>query len=200
MASLLGFTIAIGVKDKMTIIDLGKHRKLRVWAGSLPPAEYNAANTVSLTIPAGQNTVNGGGNVLWLVALEFSALLGPRSVYGLLGGEFRPAPTNHLDVEICIGSTDERFENNLAARSDHVCKGLPSEYLQGVLDGLALAKGELRQLAAGRLLLNRAAHGVSGSSGAVFKHLAAALLKLLNYGGQEPSAAELQTLFPTTFN
>jgi hypothetical protein len=103
-------------------------------------------------------------------------------MYGFLRGEFQPASSDRLHVSVCVASSRGKvFANNLACAVDEAQVGLPAEYSDAVFDGIALAKGELTRVAAGRLLINRAAHVAVGSCNAVFKHLATALIKLLNW-------------------
>jgi hypothetical protein len=117
------------------------------------------------------------------------------------GGEFRSRSSDSLEVEVCVSSTAERsLSNRLASQTDEVRAGLPAEYVAGVLNGIALAKGELGQISAGKLLINCAAHGRIGSSKAAFKHLAAILVKLFNMASQTPTDLEPIKLFPSTFN
>lgn len=180
----------------MRLVDLGKHRRARLWIGDLPDAACQSVNAVKHSISASRNIQEG----LRLAAIEVLVPLGGRAMYGLLGGEFRPDSTNRLDVDVFVASAGPPFAGNLATKIDKVRVGLPAEYVEGVLDGVALAKGELDRLAAGKLLLNCAAHGEIGSCEVVFKHLALALVKLFNREGQALSDEELISLFPSTFS
>jgi hypothetical protein len=64
-------------------------------------------------------------------------------MYGLLGGEFRPDSTNRLDVDVFVASAVRPpFASNLATQTDEVRVGVPAEYVERVLGGVALAKGE----------------------------------------------------------
>jgi len=181
----------------MRLVDLGKHRRARLWFGDLPDAAYQSVNAVKCSISASRNTQDG----LRLAAIEVLVPLGGRSIYGLLGGEFRPDSSNRLDVDVFVASAaGPPFASNLATQTDKVRVGLPAEYVEGVLGGVALAKGELDRLAAGKLLINCAAHGEIGSCEVVFKHLALALVKLFNREGQALSDGELISLFPSTFS
>jgi hypothetical protein len=180
----------------MTILDLGKHRQARIWTGDVPDASYPPIDEMRRSVLAGRSAQDG----FKLAAIEVLVPLGGRSMYGLLGGEFQPDSSNRLDVRVCLASAQGKlFSNNLAGLRDEVRVGLPAEYAEAVFDGVALAKGELGSLASGSLLINRAAHGAVGSCDIVFKHLSAALIKLLN-AVQKPSDLELINLFPATFN
>lgn len=136
-----------------------------------------------------------------LAAVEVFVPLGPRSMYGLLGGKFKPDATGHLSIDVSVAAANERLlADNLAMKGDEVRVGLPAEYAQAVLAGVSLAKGDLNVLAAGRLSINCAAHSAIGSCAAVYKHLAAILVKLLNSAIVEPSDDELVELFPPSFS
>jgi hypothetical protein len=181
----------------MRIIDLGRYRRARVWIGEVPDAAYRSIDIAKCSMLAGTNIRDG----LRLAAIEVSVPVGAHSMYGLLGGEFNPESTDRLDVEVRVASAvGHLLAANLAGQGDEVRVGLPAEYTEAVLSGIALAKGELGRLVPGRLLINRAAHGAVGSCEAVFKHLAAALVKLFNIEGQSPSDSELVSLFPSTFS
>jgi len=180
----------------MRVLNLGKHRRARIWIGDVPDAVYESKDKLIRSVRADCKMQDKFKQA----AIEVAIPLGGRSMYGLLGGELRPGSSPILDVNISMGSPKGRlFADSLAGTTDEVRVGLPAEYAEAVFDGIALARGELTRLAAGRLLINRAAHGAVGSCDAVFKHLAAALIKLLN-SGPEPSDVELINLFPATFS
>lgn len=181
----------------MRVLNLGKFRRARVWIGDLPDATYRPLNTVKCSMAANSNVADGPR----LAAIELLVPQGAHSMYGMLGGEFEPDSGASFDVEVCLSSASEPvFANGLANQTDEVRMGLPSEYIEGVCSGIALAKGELDRLLAGKLRVNCAAHGAVGSCEAVFKHLAAILVKLFNLKNQVPSDSELIKLFPSTFD
>jgi hypothetical protein len=179
-------------------LELGKDRRARVWLGELPDAACPTVRTLTHTIAAGRESQN----FVELAAIEVFVPLGPRSMYGLLGGQMKPnAASNNLRISVSVSAANERLlADSLAMRGDVVRVGLPAEYAQAVLAGVNLAKGELNALNAGRLSINRAAHGAIASCEAVYKHLAAILVKLFNAVSLEPSDDELVKLFPPTFS
>lgn len=181
----------------MKILELGKYRRARVWIGELPDAAYPSVKTLAHSVSA---TTEPHGKRK-MAAVELLVVTGPRSLYGMLGGHFTVGPTGRLNVDVRISTANERlFADNLAGTLDEVRVGLPAEYAQAVLAGVDLAKGELNALTAGKLSINCAAHGAIGSCEAVFKHLAAILVKLFNSGSVEISDEELIKLFPPTFS
>lgn len=181
----------------MRILELGKSRRARVWIGELPDAVCPSVRTLTHTIAADRESQNG----LRLAAIEVFVPLGPRSMYGLLGGQFKPDATGQLSVDVDISAADGRlFAGSLAMKGDEVRVGLPAEYTKGVLVGADLAKSEMSTLTAGKLSINCAAHGAIGSCEAVYKHLAVILIKLFNVADLEPPDDELIKLFPPMFN
>lgn len=177
--------------------ELGEYRRARVWLGDLPDASYSSITTLSHAIAAHEESQNE----LRLAAVEVFVPAGGRFMYGLLGGEWHPDPTGQLNINVSISSSNERlFDQSLAMKNDEVRVGLPAEYSQAVLAGIEFAKSELNELPSGKLSINCAAHGVVGSCEAVYKHLAAILVKLFNGVGVEPSNEDLVNLFPATFS
>lgn len=180
----------------MRILELGKYRRARVWTGELPDVACPSIKTLTQTIAADKKLQNG----LRLAAIEVFVPLGPRSMYGLLGGQFDPDATDQLRIDVNTSGANERLlADNLAMMGDEVRVGLPTEYAQAVLVGVDLAKSELSSVASGRLSINCGAHGAIGSCEAVYKHLAAILLKVLNTESLELSDEKLLNLFPRTF-
>ena len=180
----------------MRTLELGKYRRARVWIGELPDTACPSVKILTHTIFASRESQSE----LRSAAIEVFVPLGPRSMYGLLGGQFKPDATGHLNVDVNISSANERlFTDSLARKGDEVRVGLPVEYAQAVLAGVNLTKGELNALTAGKLSINHAAHGAIGSCEVVYKHLAAILVKLFNTASLELSDEELVKLFPPTF-
>jgi len=180
----------------MKNLALGKHRQARVWIGELPNAACSSIEILNHSVAAKSRSQTE----LTLVAIEVYVPLGPRSMYGLLGGEWQPDQSNQFSVEISVSAANERlFTDNLAKRGDEVRVGLPAEYAKAVVTGVDVAKDELSMLPSGKLSINRAAHGAIGSCEAVYKHLAAVLVKLINFSEMERSDESLVKLFPATF-
>jgi hypothetical protein len=181
----------------MRTLELGKHRRARIWTGDLPNASYPSTHVLTYSIAASDISQPGPT----LAAVEVFVPLGGRFIYGLLGGHWVPDPSlGRLDVDICVAAATGRvFGDSLAIGSDEVRVGLPAEYAQGVMAGVDLAASDLNTVSAGRLSINCAAHGHIGSSNVVFKHLAAILIKLVNGSGGAMSIQELIELFPGVF-
>ena len=82
--------------------------------------------------------------------------------------------------------------------SDRIRIGLPAEYCEAVKEGIRLAEKQV-VIAPGQLVIGYATYGEIGSCPAVFKHLAAVLLKLINIRKHDPTDGEIISLFPQSF-
>ena len=121
----------------MKLLNLGKHRQARVWLGELPNATYPSVKTLTHTIAAGRESKTG----LRLAAIEVYVPLGPRSMYGLLGGQLEPTAVGHLSIDVSIAGANERLlSDSLAMKGDEVRVGLPAQYFRAVLAGVDLAR------------------------------------------------------------
>jgi|HubBroStandDraft_5_1064220.scaffolds.fasta_scaffold151810_2 hypothetical protein len=181
----------------MRILELGKHRRARVWIGELPNVMYTSSETLTQSIVADRKAHRW----LKLAAVEVFVPLGPRSMYGLLGGGFEAGTEDNLNVDVNIsGENGQTYSNSLAATGDEVRVGLPAEYAKAVITGVEFTKNELNSIVAGKITINGAAYGTIGSCDAVFKHLTVILVKLFNLTNLEPSDDELIKLFPLTFS
>ncbi|WP_157654546.1 hypothetical protein [Burkholderia ubonensis] len=176
----------------MKTINLDKFRKARLWINELPDATY---------IPAGMFThsvsVRNRGTIQMQVgAIELFVPLGARSMYGLVGGCFEPIEGDSLSVEIYISSSTGRvLPENLAGSNDEVRVGLPAEYVRGIVAGIDAACSRLSGVATGKLRINCAAHGLIGSSEAIYTEVAAALVRFFHCADENTSDLDLINLF-----
>lgn len=176
----------------MKTIDLEKFRKARVWIDELPDVANHALSMVTHTVHA----KNQGRAKIQTGAVELFVPLGARSMYGLLGGYFEPMEGDSLSVEISLSSSSERIlSGSLAGSSDEVRVGLPAEYVGGVTAGIDAACSRLDSVAVGKLHINCAAHGLIGSSNAIYSEIAATLVRLFHLGRCGMSDSELRELF-----
>ena len=67
----------------MKALELGKHRRARVWIGELPDTACPSVKTLTHTIAADRESQHG----LRLAAIEVCVPLGPRLMYGLQDGQ-----------------------------------------------------------------------------------------------------------------
>lgn len=170
-------------------IELGNYRKVRIWTGELPKAAYKGMETLTHEVAAEATPTVGPQ----LAALEFLAVFGSRHLYGLIGGEFDPRPTSRLRLDFVVSSNSEMlFDDCLARKLDEVRVGLPKEYSGAVVAGADLASSGIARLAAGKLTINRAAHGAVGSCNLVYENLTFLLIRLFN--AIEPSRDDLERL------
>ncbi|NJK91118.1 MAG: hypothetical protein HC904_04360 [Blastochloris sp.] len=174
----------------MRRVDLGKYRKARIWLNELPDASCPTGVTQEISVSA-----KGESVMAKRAAVEVFVPLGPRSMYGLLGGEFTPSTTGQLNVTIISSAANGKsLSESLASSSDQVRVGLPREYCEAVKEGIRLAQAELSP-ASGELVINYAAHGEIGSCAAVFKHLAAVLVRLVNSKSLNLTDDEIASFF-----
>lgn len=167
--------------------------RVRIWIGELPDATYLPIKTYTHKIAAGREP----RSIIKQAAIEAYIPVGPRALYGLLGGQFEPDTTGQLTIEVNTSSPKERlFGDNLAPRGKIVRVGMPDEYSCAVLPGVALATDELGQLLSGKLLINCAAHEYSASCQLMYSHLTAILVKLFNSTNRDSSDDELKELLP----
>lgn len=172
----------------ITTLNLNRHRQARIWIGELPNLIYPTTKFVERRLEARTSALTQ----VQQAAIEMIIPSAGRALYGLLGAEFAPDNSEQLLVKVAVSEKAESEVNwSLASSIDKVYSGLPSEYVDSVLDGLTSA-GEI--LGAGELLLNCAAHGVVGSSPRVFRQLALTLVSLIASQGESVSEEELAVL------
>jgi len=175
----------------MKSINLNNFRKARLWINELPDATYQPSSMVIRSVPVksrGLAKVRSG-------AVELFVPLGARSTYGLVGGYFEPVEGDSLSVEIYLSSSSERMlSDNLAGLNDEVHVGLPAEYFGGVVAGIDAACSRIDSVATGKLVINCAAHGLMGSSEAIYSEVAAALVNLFHFGDASMTDSELIAL------
>lgn len=183
-----------------SILELSRYKRAHLWIDELPDAQSVSFHEVSKVIEAkGFTTVKSQQ-----VAVEIAITTGPRTLYGLLGGEFIPRLDGECVIQVLVSSVDDLLMNDsqitvsdiqgkqtanlelqshaqirettLTLSSDQVLIGLPDEYVEAVLEGV-LSQGAC--LPAGVLRINRAAHSLIGSNEMTFAKLGCALVRLL---------------------
>ncbi|WP_155630710.1 hypothetical protein [Burkholderia cepacia] len=117
-------------------------------------------------------------------------------MYGLIGGLWEPIDGDSFSVEIYVSSSSGRIlPENLAGSNDEVRVGLPDEYVRGVVAGIDAACSQLSAVATGKLRINCAAHGLIGSSEAIYAEIATALVNLFHCADANMSDQDLMSLF-----
>lgn len=169
-------------------LQLGRHRKARIWIDELPDANIRAVSAHKASLP-----INGTAPNVRFIACELYVPLGPRSLYGLLGCELSPTTgqTSEVTIDEALGD-GALFKNSLRGTYEAVNFGLPGEYVPAVINALKgasiIPKTNMR--------FSCAAHGPISSAPVVFKHLANLLLRLSQLDLSQISDAELVGLFP----
>ncbi|MBI4510126.1 MAG: hypothetical protein HY698_10870 [Deltaproteobacteria bacterium] len=165
----------------MRSIPLGRFGKARLYVHERPDAAYNV-----IRVDERITSVQQSRMLALEVALEVYIPRGALVEYGLLGMRFVPEERQDLVVQVCVGEPcDRAYQESLARLVDDVRVGLPDEYATSVTSAIcALAP---TTLGPGLLLVDRAAHGLIGSSPALFEKLAQALVMMVS-GLSEPDS------------
>ena len=179
----------------MIILDLGKHRRARVWVGELPAIASVTDRVLSTSIE-----VEGQGlTASRIAAVEVVVPLGPRAMYGLLGGRINPASGRLLSVEVATSiSNGQLLFDTLALPGEEVKSGLPAEFGPAIISAVALARQEMPNLPPGRITIECAAHGSVSSSYRMFQRLTQILLRILT-SGRELTDEVLFGFFPEAY-
>jgi hypothetical protein len=171
----------------MRTLDLGKYQRARIWMGDLPDAIYTPQKNLKHRIPTKQPSYA----TTKTAAVEMVIPTGGRSFYGLIGGRLEPSSESFVDLTVGISQSNGRPSYDPLSANDLVRVGLPEEYAEAVLSGVDLANNQLGSLAAGRMLIDCAAHGSVGSCSDMFKRLTLGLTKMLNAHEEELSNNEI---------
>ncbi|MBI5723722.1 MAG: hypothetical protein HZA50_07185 [Planctomycetes bacterium] len=164
----------------MIELKLPMHKRVRLWIGSLPGAEYAPQEWLTSTAPARTHQI---GHTM-SIGVELYAPQGAKFSYALLGGTFVPIDGDTLMIRVGCLNGDSIFPEAMAHALDDVRKGLPREYGQTVLEVLT----GLESLPAGNLTIDHAAHGIIGSSRKSFRDAAGILARL--FGASDLTESE----------
>jgi hypothetical protein len=160
------------------VIDLGPFKKGRVWLGSGAPLPHNPCVHVREELAQKASLKADGPSRR--VAIELCINRGPRSLYGLLGGEFVPDPSfDIVRVRLAVATRLEgNVEWSLAPKLDTVASGLLKDYAPDVLSAIESSQ-DLVALGSGTLTIDQAAVANMGSCSLMFRQLAIDVLRLL---------------------
>jgi hypothetical protein len=181
-----------------TRLSLSRHRRAEVWRDECPVPGSHGAVVIERALQAGAHATPAGR-----VAVEASIPKGPTVMYGLLGGEFRPAaPPAAIEVRVHHGDgalgAGPAFSSDVAVRPERPVAGLVRPFAEAVVAGVEDALRDAPLLGPGVLTIDCAAHGAIGSSPVMFRALGRALVALL---ARSPSGeAELTTLLETALS
>jgi hypothetical protein len=164
----------------MRAVSIGRFGKGRLWVDEQVEVAF-----VPVEISERRVTPGAGTNEPRSVTVEVYLPRGARAEYGLLGIRYESAIGRDLVVRVLASEPSGRkYEQSLAEQVDKVVVGLPAEYAEAVLS--AICDAAAGRLGPGLLVVDRAAHGVFGSSVNLFKQLATLLVRLVG----DPLATE----------
>jgi hypothetical protein len=170
----------------MIEVKLGFLRRARIWLNDLPNFSFEVARISQRAI----NVTNAIRPFSQSLMLELYIPAGPRVLYGLLGLQFSQEElSDQLIIKIAdsstmlegqLSSTQTSLQVSclLAANTDHLCIGLPEEFVNAIMEE-AIASAKLHKLGTGILYFGQAAYGLVGSSPYMFRKLTEALVSLL---------------------
>jgi hypothetical protein len=179
----------------MITLDLGKHRRARIWTEELPRIPIAIDQMVSLSIPVSRHSLA----LPKIAAVEVIVPLGARAMYGLLGGSITPAYSDLLRIDVALtDGNGELLLDTLAPPGEEVRAGLPHEFSGAVLDAIALAQQRMPDLPSGHLTIDCAAYAAVSSSSRMFQHLFHILLQVITYE-EELTDEVLSRFFPEAY-
>jgi hypothetical protein len=131
-----------------------------------------------------------------LAAIELMTPLGGRIACALLGGQFTPDRSSVLELSIGAANTGKAtsFKGSLVESFDQVSVGLPSAFVDGVVQGVRMAM-DASELVSGKIVINCAAHAVVGSSVVAFRGVARSLTHLFSSASLDLDDSELISAF-----
>ena len=155
--------------------ELSHFRRATVWLDEAPPADFTATSVVTQIVKP-QVAVGASRRT---AGVEVYIPRGPRTSYGLLGAELVEADVDGLEVVVSVNKAGFPFQPSLASKSDEVKVGLLDEYAGAVIGGVARVAEAVGAPTKGTLRFRWAAHGLVGSSQAVFERASEIVLQLL---------------------
>ncbi len=159
----------------MTVVQLTELVTARLW-GDADVGRLSASAPTERVITAGRDMSASPSGV----ALEVTIRRGPLTAYALLGATFEPNPdSDQLLIVALEDACGIPLSGSLASPPETPLVGLPAEFVEPVLEGATFAAGQGLIQAAGRLVFDRAAYGPIGSSGLLFRQIAASVTRML---------------------
>ena len=145
--------------------------RIKIWLDELPIQECERTNIVKREYQAGVQDLKDRQIVVELKI--------PRNIsnYGMLGVRYRNTSIT-VNIQINLSKYDEEiYEESISINPDIVHKGIPEEYVSGIIRSIEQNNGML--LKSGHYEFNVGAHGEVGSSERIFFVLTNIILKLL---------------------
>ena len=156
----------------MIEVRLGAFVRGRLWESMELPAAWGG--------PVANRVIQADGGVAAQgasLAVEVAISRGPVVSYGLLGGTYEQLPGELLKMSV-LGGEQGVFDGALAGPPESVVFGLPSEYVDGIVNGFLAGVDKLSAAPGGLLTFDRAAFGRIGSSPLLFRELAVCVTRL----------------------
>jgi hypothetical protein len=156
-------------------LNMPRQQKARIWIDEYPPCNLGQQIAVQRLLPAQHPSPIIRANF----AIEWTAHVGPRTLYGLLGAQIVPTDVAQLKVVIHTGTPEAVYSDTIASRaSEDVRIGLPNEYAAAVVAGIAAACAEPLNTRRGIISIEVGAHGLVGSSENIFQRMGRAFGEL----------------------
>jgi len=153
---------------------LSHSRKARIWISDLPEGVLLEPSS-HVERRFSSNTRLGDSRK---IAIELFIPRGARFDCGLIGGEFVPNESNEFVTTVCHSIGARVLADSLVDSLDEVKVGLPLDYADAVLEGIA-AESTHSALPTGHLRVGCAAYGRFGSSVFFFKLLGKILFRMM---------------------
>jgi hypothetical protein len=188
-------SLNIGVFKMMKCLEYGKYRKIRVWEGELPNVLYSPAEIKKTSFPVSFKSINKNIKI----GIEIASVVGPRTLYGLLGATFDSSDAGILKFEVCSSFGHEALlEDSLITNHsiDLIHVGLLNEYADAVNESIASSESTLEKIGSGKIVFNHAAYGDIGSSPSIFRKLTDVILKYIGMNIFDISEQDLNLIMP----
>lgn len=157
--------------------DIINKRRANIWLDEAPPASFSASS-IETRIIVPRISVKASRAV---AVVEACFLHGPRASYALLGAEITPRQEEDLRVMVSVNSVGPILSPSLALNPDTITVGLPHEFVGAVFAGVEEVAQSIGAPSRAVLHFRWAAHGVVGSSSAVFAKLSKIVVQLLTF-------------------
>jgi hypothetical protein len=146
-----------------------------VWLDEAPPAAYAVSSAVTKVVTP-KTAIHAARRI---AGVEFMFPQGPTAAYAVLGAELVEANVDGLEVIVSVNEVSVPFPASIAARIDDVKIGLPGEYADAVISGVAKIAETIGAPKKQSLRFGWAAHGLVGSSPRAFEQASGIVLQLL---------------------
>lgn len=176
----------------MILLNFENYKKARIWLNDPPDMKYDGIAKIQRVLGLDANT-NSGLIREPSVTMELFIPMGAMAAYACLGLDYEANSSNQLTFEITTSNDEGRIlTGSLADIVDEVRVGLPQEFANAVLENLVAEM--MPSHVPGIVRVQRAAHGIVGSSTGMFGHLAKVVSRLMFYDVGALSEDELKGL------